>query len=235
VLTVVCWKWNGWRPVYTAKHVNVLERMLQKNLRVPHRLVCVTDDPTGVRCETMPLWDFPKVETKEGRPNCYPRLRLFSDEAKEMFGERVLSIDLDCIIVDDITDLITDDDFKIVKGISAPYNGSMWLHTCGTRTHLWDDFDPASSPGEAAEQCTARGKRFYGSDQAWMSFKAPGEPTWGQDDGVYQFTTMPFTKPPKPNTRVVFFAGRSKPWDFSLKTACKRLFEIYRGYLRTEA
>lgn len=227
-LTVVCWLWNGWRAGYQPMHVNMLERMLQEHLKIPHRFVCITDNPEGIRGETMEIWDYPQVETIKGKPNCYRRLRLFSDEAKEMFGPRVLSIDLDVLILSDITDLITDDDFKIVKGRAAPYNGSMWLHTTGTKTYLWDEFDPATSPAAARTLKNEVGKPYYGSDQAWMSYREPNAPTWSEEDGVYQYSSLTFLEPPPENARIVFFAGSHKPWDSRLKFACKPLFDLYR-------
>jgi hypothetical protein len=230
VLTVVCWKWNGWRNIYTAEHVNVLHEMLKDNLSIPHRLVCVTDDPAGIKCETVPIWDEPKVETGPNVPNCFRRLWLFSEEAKDVFGDQVLSIDLDCLIVNDIAPLITGDDFKIVRGVSSPYNGSMWLHRPGTRPHVWQDFDPETVFQTLKQTQRADGKSYYGSDQAWMSFALPDEPTWGESDGVYHFQHLePRQKWPK-NARIIFFAGARKPWHYSLKTWANDIFSKYRYY-----
>lgn len=232
MLTVLCWKWNGWRNVYTAEHVNLLEHMLQQHLHVPHRLVCVTDDPVGVNCETMPIWDYPQVEVVRGKPNCFRRLRMFSTEAREMFGPRVLSIDLDCMIFDDITPLITDHELRITAGESAPYNGSMILHTTGTRPELWDDFDPDSFHKIMAGTRRRDGRPFFGSDQAWISYRAPNEATWTQENGVYFFKHLEVIKPNVPkNLRVVFFPGFSKPWDHSMKRRAPAVRKRYREYV----
>jgi hypothetical protein len=233
-LTVVCWKWKGWRNVYKAEHVNLLEHMLAKHLHIPHRLVCVTDDPAGVNCETMPIWDYPQVEVMKGRPNCFRRLRVFAPEAKEMFGERLLSIDLDCMIFDDITPLITQDDFKITAGTAAvaPYNGSMFLHKTGTRPELWDDFDPATFHETIKTTRLPGARPFYGSDQAWMSYRAPGEATWGPDDGVYFFRHLEAATPNMPRgARIVFFPGSAKPWDHAMKRRAPAVRRAYQQYL----
>lgn len=220
MLTVICWKWAGWRNVYRAEHVNVLQRMLATHLRMPHRLVCVTDDPAGIECETVPLWSEPNVQ--RAGPNCYRRLRLFSQDAAQTFGERVLSIDLDCVILDDITPLITDEDFRIVRGRSARYNGSMWLHLCGTRTFLWDEFDAKTSPKAAS--------RYVGSDQAWISHRCGEEAAWDKADGVYHYTLLDKRAPLPSNARIVFFAGAMKPWSYALKREQRPLWEEYRKW-----
>jgi hypothetical protein len=231
VLTVVCWKWDGWRAGYTAEQVNVLERMLKEHLHLDHRLVCVTDDPTGVRCETMEIWNYPVVETLQGRPNCFRRLRLFSDEAGDMFGPRVLSIDLDCAIMGDITPLITDHDFRILQGEVAPYNGSMWLLRTGARPRAWDEFDPDTFHQAIAKTRTARHRPYYGSDQAWLSYVLPGEATWSEADGVYQYRNLALRSADVPNdARIVFFAGSRKPWDHALKRQMPIIYKTYRKY-----
>lgn len=208
MLTVVCWKWNknAWRPIYGAYHVHLLQYLVAKHLKTKHRFVCITDDPSGLNCETLPLPHVNIGEAVLGKPNCFMRLWLFSREAKELLGDQVLSIDLDTIVVGDITDLVQfNGPLKMVKGVSAPYNGSMWLLRPGELEHVWLDFNLKA----AAE--ASRVTHYKGSDQAWISYKAPGHPTWDQTDGVYQYTLTRFHKPGD-NMRILFFAGNVKPW-----------------------
>ena len=64
--------------------------------------------------ETMELWDEPAIVLPQGKPNCYRRLRVFANDVHEWLGDRILSIDLDTVIIDDITPLVNiNDDFKI--------------------------------------------------------------------------------------------------------------------------
>ena len=232
MLTVVCWKWNGWRPLYTAQHVNLLKHMLESHLHMPHRLLCVTDDPEGVECDTIPIWDYPIVQTDTGRPNCFRRLRMFAPEASELLGSRVLSIDLDCMIFDDITPLFTDHDFRITAGEASPYNGSMILHKTGTRPQIWDEFDADSFHDTISSTRRSDGRPFYGSDQAWISYRAPGEATWNPDDGVYFFKHLEAMTPDLPkNLRIAFFAGAAKPWDHAMKRRAPAVRKLYRQYL----
>lgn len=226
-LTVVVFLWCGWRPLYQAEHVNALQRMLREYLRQPHRMLCFTNEPKGIECETQPLWSWPDVPTAPKAPNCYRRLKLFDPAMRETLGPRILAMDLDAVIFDDITPLITHHDFRIVKGYTALYNGSMWLHTTGTRPQVYTDFNPKTSPH------TVRGpaaKAYKGSDQAWISAKLPREATWSRDDGVHmyhEFTILGRPMPDRP--RIVFFPGPTKPWQDKVKKAFP---DIHRQYMR---
>jgi hypothetical protein len=56
--TFVTWKWkqDGFRCPYIADHVNAMAGMLDRFVKAPHRVICVTDDPDNVKVETYPLW-----------------------------------------------------------------------------------------------------------------------------------------------------------------------------------
>lgn len=226
MLTVVCWKWVGWKAIYQPQHVHALQRMVKKYLQIPHRFVCVTDDPKGLNCETVRLWSDPKVNTEAGWPNCYRRLKMFSNYAKTLLGEKILSIDLDCVILKDITDLITDDDLKILSGGAAPYNGSLILHKPGTRTCLWDEFDSVFTPPEIQRHAKKTGVKYYGSDQAWIAYRCPNEPTWTREDGIWHYTAFKGEPIPE-NARIVFFSGREKLWSSTVKKERPDLWKPY--------
>lgn len=230
-LTILCWKWHGWRgDTYRAEHVNALARMLRRHMSIDYRLICVTDDPVGItECHTFPLWSEPHVRVVHGRPNCYRRLRLFSSWAREWFGSRVLSIDLDVLVLADLAPLLAgDDDFRAFHGYATPLNGSLWLHRLGTRTHVWDTFDPATSPRLASDQRHANGRRWYGSDQAWMSYQLPDAPTWTEADGLHYYARLPGGELPA-DARAVFFTGPKKPWVHDMDSAIR---DRYLEYLQ---
>lgn len=172
MITVVCWKWQprpGYHKRFTADHVNRLRAMVGRHLHVPHEVVCVTDDASEIAPDIriVPIPDEIGHATHPHRPNCYRRLRAFAADAAEWLGERILSIDLDCVIVRDITPLAArTEDFVIMDDRApnaTPYNGSLWLLRAGTRTRVWETFDPARSP-----QITKRAG-IIGSDQAWIA------------------------------------------------------------------
>lgn len=234
MLTIVTFLWRGWRPLYAAENVNALQRMLAQHLKQPHRLICVTDTPHGIECETMPNWKMPEIKVRPKYPDCYRRLKLFSLDAMKLFGDRILSLDLDCVILKDIDPLITDHEFRIVDGFSCPYNGSMWLLKTGTRTKAWDKFIPETSPEEAAKRQLPDGRRYLGSDQSWLSHILPGEETWKNVDGVYLFHGKSKTEAllTIPRARIIFFPGHHKPWGPRIQAKYPAIHEAYMRYMR---
>ena len=184
----VTWKWNAehWKKptAYTAEHVNVLFSMLQRHYRAPFEMVCITDDPGGIRPEirTLPIWnDFQKM----GR--CWRRLRLFSGEMRELIGPRFVSIDLDTVIVKDITSLFSAQvPFKIWGEYwrKTPYCGSLMMMDAGARGFVWDQFPEMRGDYEP----NAFGRMPYGSDQDHITrCLFPFEDIWTIEDGIHNF------------------------------------------------
>jgi len=235
MLTVACWKWKGWRrsDFYCAAHVNALYRMVQKHLHVPYRFVCFTDDPKGIECETQPIWDVCDVGVAEDRANCFRRLRFWSEQGKELVGDQVLSLDLDIVILGDITHLVdTKEDFKAAWGTVADMNGSVWLYRTGTRQDVWDDLNRHANDRIQWHNQTKREKLgkipLIGSDQAWLSMKYDYIPTWTKADGLYHFRPLLLNDEPMPtDCRILCFAGRNKPWHIE---AAHKFPEVYNTY-----
>lgn len=216
MLTVVTFKWNdpGYGGKFSAEHVNIMQRMVARHYRSPHRFVCFTDDPAGIDAdiEALPLWDdyasLPNP-TGGGRPSCYRRLKLFDPAMRDVLGERFVSIDLDTVIVNDLgpvwdrpEDVVM---FRAPHG-KWPYNGAMFMVNTGARPQVWRDFDPVESPRLAAA------KGYQGSDQAWLSYcLGPDEAVWTDADGVYYPLPAALRQQPG-NARVVFTTGRRPPW-----------------------
>jgi hypothetical protein len=48
MLSVVCVKWGHWCSPHGARYVNNLYRGVTRNLTLPHRFICFTDDPSGL-------------------------------------------------------------------------------------------------------------------------------------------------------------------------------------------
>jgi len=235
-ITIVTFLWRPtgtWRQGYTAQHVNTLCQALKENLTIPHRVVCVTDMPKGIKCETISLWKEPVVpNVMRNKPNCYKRLRLFAPDIEKVIGaKRFASIDLDCIITKNV-DSIFDckEDFRILKGYASPYNGSLMIMDAGARAKLWNEFDPKTTPNKANRVKKPNGKKYYGSDQAVISYLLPFEPTFslGPETGIYQYTShIKYSVVPK-DARMVFFAGRMKPWFPELRNYNRTLYAKYR-------
>lgn len=217
---VVCWRWKTAKPYRTEfgpETVNVLRRMVARHYPKPHRFICLTDDPAGIDkgIEVLPIFtDFTHLPSPHGRdnPSCYRRLRMFSRDAGALFGPRFVSMDLDTVITGDLRPLFDRPEEIVLYGDTnpaTPYNGSMILMTAGSRTKVWDEFDPETSPAYA------RKLGYYGSDQAWISAcLGPNEPKFTRRDGVYSFRNeigwdgiLPF------NARMVMMHGQHSPWE----------------------
>lgn len=236
-LTVVSFKWNGWRDLYSNKHVHAQRNMLQHYLTIPHRYVCITDKPEGLDCETYPLWKEPVVEKRPTHHDSYCRLKMFSEEMAEVFPGWVLMLDLDLLILKNIDYLITWDEFRILKGGVCPYNGSMWLHKMGSRSFVWDSFDPETSPFEVPKYKTHTGKKWVGSDQGWLSICCPNERMYDANDGVHRWSTgvrkQWLTKPQRfKDSAIIFFAGMMKPWHGKMKGRYNELYEEYMQWVQ---
>lgn len=219
MLSVVCWKWaaRGVRPKFTAEHVNALRAMVGRHYTRPHRFICVTDDAKGIGpgIEVLPdFGDFASVPSPHGAgaPACYRRLRAFHPDAARWFGERFVCLDLDLVAVADLAPLWDrPDDFVMYRDPLYPtqYNGSMVLLAAGSRPEVWADFHPQMSRRHAV----MAGKR--GSDQGWISYRIPGEATWGPEDGVYSYRKhlAPNGGALPTDARLVVMHGQPKPWS----------------------
>lgn len=226
MLSIVCWKWKppqtGYRSTFDATAVNVLAAMVARHYPHPHRMICVTDDPKGIdsRIETVPLWnDHAQLQSPHGghNPSCYRRLRAFAPDAAQYFGPRFVSVDLDTVIVADMSPIWNRDEDFVIWGETDPrswYNGSMWMMNAGARAQVWERFNPRTSPREAF-----RAGRF-GSDQGWISHVlGKGEATWGRKDGVYSYRVHigPNGNALPADARIVMFHGRHDPWDYNMR------------------
>ena len=213
MITILLWKWHqpNYRSKFTAEHVNIMTNMIGRNLDIPHRFLCITDDPAGVKCETYPLWDEPNVNLPQGKPNCYRRLKVFGEFGKEL-GDRLMSIDLDAVITKNITPIVDRKEDFVIWGDTAKstlYNGGFWIMTPGARAQVWEKFTPM------APNITQKLK-IIGSDQAWISHTlGPGEATWTTEDGVFSYRNhlRKGLLPKPPNARIVFFHGSFDPWS----------------------
>lgn len=222
-LVFVTWLWKPkriYRSQFCAHHVNVLASMIRRNYRKPHKCLVVTDIPDGIDTSLVTVvkaWnDFAEIQSLYGerQPSCYRRLRAFHPEIGEIFGERFVSLDLDTVIVKDITPLFDrPEDFVIWKEQDprSYFNGSIFMLRAGARPQVWKAF--ASDPKAAQRKAKTAGR--FGSDQAIISdVLGRGEATWGKEDGVYSYRVdIEGTGVLPENARVVCFHGGTDPWS----------------------
>lgn len=215
ILTVVSWFWtkNGQSAKHRPEAVGILRNMVARNLKIPHRFVCITNCPERIEpgIETIPLW--PDLFHTG---YCLVRLKAFAPEMAEIIGPRFAWIDLDVVIVDDITPLFTgNEDFKIsgVELREQPYNGSIVLMKAGARAQVWSEFDLERFRRVKEE------KNYGGTDQAWIAVcLGEREAFWDRRDGVYNYREQ--IDPPRPvgtdgglprNARIIVMNGSFSP------------------------
>lgn len=181
MLTIACWKWGD---RFSAKHVNVLRSMLDRHVHVDHELVCITDDATGLdgAIRTAPITEFTDT------PRCRRRMKQFDKDFAAVVGPRFLSIDLDVVIVDDITPLVTRTEPFVGWRVrhAQVLSGSFLLMKTGYLHPLFEMFN--SHPVEFPKRVQANGTP---SDQAMLNWylKALRRPVaqWTEADGLVTY------------------------------------------------
>ena len=102
-LFVVCIKWG---KGYPGTYANILYRSVRDHLSLPHRFVCLTDDPSGLDAgiETMAIGDFPLPRESWAR-GMWPKLVMFR---KGLFPDNatVIFLDPDIVITKPIDPMI---------------------------------------------------------------------------------------------------------------------------------
>ena len=215
-LSVVCWLWGD---KYTPEHVNRLRAMVRRNLALPHEFYCITDNPEGLDefVRPVPIWDDFAAWQKHRR-----RLKIFAPEMRDIFGDRILQIDLDTVVVGDLTPLVDDSDFRVWKCPSVgksgfAYNPSFMLMRTGARERVWNEF--CAAPHQIAGAARATG--WVGTDQGVIGYLlAPHERTWDEGDGLYAFRDHIRGNDGKRlpgNARLVGFYGPFDPADPALR------------------
>jgi hypothetical protein len=238
-VTVLLMLWAGFRPLYCGAHVRSLARQLREHLKVPHRIVLLTDDIHEHKATALEIDAVEEIPYEPqvvlcgiGGVNCFRRLRVFDPKYSERFGTPfVLSLDLDALVLRDLTPLVEhamSADFAILRGrMKAPYNGGLWSLRVGAHADVWSTFDWRRSP----EACRATG--LIGSDQVWMSLRIPDALTIGPEHGAYfrgQYLEAPAEA--QAQARLVTFAGPTKPWS---KTSQRETPQFWRTYRRFAA
>ena len=217
-LTVLTWIWGDkYGPEYVAR----LRDGVRRWLRQPHDFVCVVDGmamaeaitTAGARDFRALLNPCPGLRDR----GCFCRLRTFDPawQRKAEFGDHILSLDLDAVVVGPLDPLIDRhllDPLTILQGVNAanpcPYNGSMSLLRAGTHPEVWSDF----SLGTAAHIPHYE----FPDDQGWIHYKVPDAEGFGPGTGVYAFQKpgWPGGEALPAGARVVFFPGRKDPAQY---------------------
>lgn len=179
MLSIVCWKWG---TLFGSVYVNRLRAMFARQLKLDHRVFCVTDDPTGIDgdIETVPLTEY--LDT----PRCRRRMIQYSTSFGQRFGKRFLSVDLDVVLVGDVTSLLSRVEPLVCWKVahSAVYSGSWVLMNVGVLHPMWERFK--ANPLGFPKQASPFG---IGSDQAMLNLYLRNRRVahWTDADGLVTY------------------------------------------------
>ena len=211
---VICMKWG---TAYRAHDVNVLHHMVERNLTLPHRFVCFTDDASGLSpgIETFPL---PEVRVPEHlQREAWRKLGTFADPLADLQGV-ALFLDLDIVITGNLDAFFEyPGEFCIIHNWTHPErivgNSSVYRFPIGQLSWMIDRYhqDPLGA------------RETYRNEQAFLSHQlvdAGHQLTYWPAEWCVSFKRhcmpprllAPFFTPKQPhNAKIVVFHGHPKP------------------------
>lgn len=227
MLAIICWYWKG---RYTPDHVHRLYEAVRRNLTTDFGFFCLTDDAASIRLPRENVLGLPYNNgLRNGR-----RMWIFSDEARRLLNprfdlyDRILQIDIDCVITGDLTPLLAADrNMHVIRIWKQPMNTrfryglnpSFMLLKPGHFDSIWQDYKAhpdrrigiANRAGWPASDQAIISQTF--SDVTSQVSAVPIVPVWTSEDGLYAFQEdLHCGVDPLPsNARFVSFHGRYDP------------------------
>jgi len=204
-----------WGRRYGATYVNRLCTMVARHLSLPHRFLCLTDDPDGIRpeveCRPLPAIALADAPAHSG----WRKLSCLSPELDDLDGP-VLFLDLDLVIVAGIDALFAHPGaFCIIENWTQPGRGvgnsSVFRYQAGAHRSVFDAFcaDPAriihGYPNEQTYLTRAVGEATFWPHSWCRSFKhdcLPARPL-----RAFKAARIPA------DARIIVFHGEPKPPD----------------------
>jgi hypothetical protein len=212
VQTIVCMKWGS---RYPADYANRLWSMVQRHTARPTRLVCYTDDTSGLN-EDIVAYPLPPIdlpETHRWKP--WRKISLWAPEVPGLDGD-VLFLDLDLVVtgpLDDFFDYQPQETFCVIENWTQPGSGigntSTYRFRVGSHRYLYDRLqgDPATVLGSYPNSQTYISRNITSKvfwPRPWCeSFKHTLLPRWPLN--FFQVTALPR------EARVVAFTGKPDP------------------------
>lgn len=186
IIHVVCLKCGD---KYSSDYVNKLYSMVQRHITIRHRFTCFVDDPKGIdkKVYCVPLM----------RPvmlGWWNKLNFF-----KLKDERVLFLDLDIIILNNIDSLLEiGDDFAVLR---CP----------NIRKHMFNTTVMSFNPSK----CKLRiDKTEYFSDQEYIQDHLEGEKVFIEDERIvsYKYNIEHLGEEPR-DMKIVYCHGEPKPHE----------------------
>ena len=209
---VICIKWG---TKFGADYVNRLHRMVEKNLTIPHRFVCLTDNSEGFD-EGIEVRPLPELND-EGIPDrAWKKLGLFTDKLADLEGE-ALFLDLDLVIRDSLDCFFEQPgEFYIIKDWDFPNdiigNSSVFKFQVNKHPDIIENF---YKEGKDI-------RKRYKNEQAFLSYQMHNKGIlkyWDKSwcvsfkrNCLHSFPINFFKEAEEPETaKIVVFHGRPNP------------------------
>lgn len=201
---------------FVPKHINRLQEAFKKHLKIPHEFVCVTDNPDSINVtdiRVIPLWN----EFRDlGR--CFVRLGVYSKSMADIIGPRFVCIDLDTVILDDVTSIFDrPEPFVGYRDSKNPkcLSGALYMMNAGAKEEVYNSFRrlyqmvPEQGRREWFLKTYNRTSDLVGSDQSWQSevIGTKNVPRWTWDDGIYDYWNVEELPELPENAKIVFMNG----------------------------
>jgi len=209
---VVCMRW-GHR--YGPEYVNRLFAMVARNLTLPHRFICLTDDPGGIRpeveCRPLPAIELADAPAHSG----WRKLSCLGPELDDLDAQ-VLFLDLDLVVVANIDCLFAHPGaFCIIENWTqrgrGVGNSSVFRFQAGAHRSLLQRF--CADAAQIIRSCP--------NEQTWLT-RSVGEVTFWPRGWCRSFKhdclparpLRPFRQAKIPaDARIIVFHGEPKPPD----------------------
>ena len=211
---IFCMKWG---TLYGPEYVNRLYSMVNRNLSYEYKMVCFTDDETGIIDEVQ-CFPIPEMELPSNLPErMWKKLTTLKSDLYELKG-RALFLDLDIVIVDNIDCFFdVDGEFRIIKDHSwrswrITGNSSVYRFDIGEHGYVFDDFianfDTIKERHRNEQEYLTQAFYDKGKLQYWDQSWCPSY----KYDCISRFPLMVWKKPIIPEgAKIIIFHGEINP------------------------
>ncbi|MCK0120097.1 hypothetical protein MWU61_06075 [Loktanella sp. F6476L] len=224
----LCFKWG---QGYPCKYTNILYRALSDIMTTPFRMVCITDDTTGLAdgIETQPLPEF-AIDRADWVKGMWPKLSAFAPGIIAP-GTPVIMVDVDVVVLQDLTPLFDHIKrkgglhiiqeipdtlprmFPSMFGKPLMSNSSVVGFVAGTQDHLFEMFHDK----------TYDQLREFRNDQNFIHYHAKDKQSWPlgwmlsfKKSLAYHFPLGLFRPIARPkDAYIVIFHGKPNPEDMT--------------------
>ena len=195
---VVCIKWG---KKFNSEYVNRLHKMVEKNLTLPHRFVCFTDDTDGIN-PVIEVYPLPQIKFKDGPERGWRKLSVLSKNLQDLQGT-ALCLDIDIVIINNIDYLFEESgDFRIIKDWGYPASSYVGNSGC-YRFNIGQHHDILKYFENNFDEIT---KQFR-NEEEYLSYKI-------KEKGILQYW--------KPKTAISFKHGCMSSFPLNLFTTPKQ-------------